>query len=141
MMSPESANPDVFVLSRHVFEAGNRGDLDLAVSFYDRNAVFDLPPMGLGTFHGSAAIRAFLEDWFSAYEHYEVEAEQITGFGNSVTLSIVVQRGRLAGSDGVVNLRYAAVAVWRAGQVVLTTNYADIDAGRAAAERLAEERG
>jgi hypothetical protein len=40
-----------------------------------------------------------------------------------------------------VRLRYAAVAVWGAGMVERVTNYSDIEAARAAAERLAESRG
>jgi ketosteroid isomerase-like protein len=139
-MSEESTAPDLVELTRHVFEAGNRAELDLVVSFYAPDADFDMSPMGLGIFEGRAALRAFLEDWFSAYEQYEVVADEIVELGNGVTLSMVTQRGRLTGSDGVVDLRYAAVAVWREGQIVLTTNYADIDAARAAAERVAEER-
>jgi ketosteroid isomerase-like protein len=140
-MSEKSTTPNVIVRTRQVFEAGNRSELDLVVSFYDLDATFDLSPMGLGIFEGRAAIRAFLGDWFSAYEHYQVEAEEIVELANGVTLSIVTQKGRLAGSDGVVDVRYAAVAVWRAGQVVLTANYADIDEARAAAERLSQEQG
>jgi ketosteroid isomerase-like protein len=139
-MSEELTTPSLVELTRQVFEAGNRSELDLVVSFYDLNASFDVSPMGLGTFRGRAAIRAFLEDWFSAYERYHVEVEEIVELASGVTLSIVAQKGRLAGSDGVVDLRYAAVAVWRAGRVVLTTNYADIDEARAAAQRLAEVR-
>lgn len=138
-MSEESTPADLVELTRRVFEAGNRSELDLVVSFYASDASFDMSPMGLGTFEGRAALRAFLEDWFSAYDRYHVEAEEIVELANGVTLSIVSQKGRLAGSDGVIDLRYAAVAVWRAGQVVLTTNYADIDEARAAAERLAQE--
>jgi hypothetical protein len=40
-----------------------------------------------------------------------------------------------------VRLRYAVVGVWVEGLVVRLTNYGNIDEGRAAAERLAEERG
>ena len=40
-----------------------------------------------------------------------------------------------------VELRYAAASVWDEGRVVRLTNYGDIDEARAAAERLAEERG
>ena len=36
---------------------------------------------------------------------------------------------------------FAAVGIWVDGKNVRTTNYTDIDEARAAAERLAEERG
>lgn len=52
-----------------------------------------------------------------------------------------VQRGRPAGSSGEVTIRYGSVGVWDAGLMVRVTQYSDIDEGRAAAERLAEERG
>ena len=53
---------------------------------------------------------------------------------------MLTQEGRPVGSSGEVALRYAAVSVWEDGKIVRLTNYNDIDAGRAAAERLAEER-
>ncbi len=36
---------------------------------------------------------------------------------------------------------YAAVSVWADGLAMRVTNHTDIDEARAAAERLAEERG
>jgi hypothetical protein len=50
-------------------------------------------------------------------------------------------RGRLAGSSGFVEFRYAGVSAWRDGLIEWVTTYTDVDAARAAAERLAEERG
>jgi hypothetical protein len=61
--------------------------------------------------------------------------------GSGVTIAVVGQTGRLAGSSSVVGLRYAAVAVWVDGAIVRITNYSDIDEGRAAAERLAAGGG
>jgi hypothetical protein len=54
---------------------------------------------------------------------------------------VISQTARPVGSSGNVQFRYGAVAVWHAGMAVRTTNYSDIDQGRAAAERLAGERG
>jgi len=50
-------------------------------------------------------------------------------------------RGRLAGSSGSVELRYAGVSTWADGLIERVTTYLDINEARAAAERLAEERG
>jgi ketosteroid isomerase-like protein len=110
-------------------------------AFYAPDGVWDMSPMGMGAFEGRAAARGFLEDWFASYEEYELEAEEILDLGNGVGFRVLNQKGRPVGSSGEVELRYAAVAVWEDGKIVRMTNYNDIDEGRAAAERLAEERG
>ena len=63
--------------------------------------------------------------------------------GNGVAFAVAVQSARLAGSTGLVQGRYAAVSIWSDGLIerVTTYYYTDIDEARAAAERLAEERG
>jgi ketosteroid isomerase-like protein len=138
-----SADPttDAVALTRRIFEAGSRGDLDLVVSLYAANASFDMSPLGLGVFEGRAALRSFLDDWFGAYDQYEVELEQTVDFGDGVVLAVIAQKGRITDSEGVVELRYAAVALVADGEVVLTTNYSDLDEARRAAERLAAEHG
>src|SRR5437763_16683756 len=81
------------------------------------------------------------EDWMGAYEQYEMALEEALDLGNGVAFALAIQKGRPAGSRSEVRLRYAAVAVWENGLIVRVTNYTDIDEARAAAERLAEERG
>jgi hypothetical protein len=49
--------------------------------------------------------------------------------------------GRPVGSTGRLEYRLATAAVWEEGLIVRITAYTDIDEGRAAAERLAQERG
>jgi hypothetical protein len=61
--------------------------------------------------------------------------------GNGVTLSVIVQEGRPVGSTAHVQMRFAGVTTWVDGLIERNTNYTDIDEGRAAAGRLAEERG
>jgi hypothetical protein len=61
--------------------------------------------------------------------------------GNGVILTVVIQTARPVGSSGEVRLRYAMVGAWTESLIVSLTNYGDIDEARAAAERLAEERG
>jgi ketosteroid isomerase-like protein len=97
--------------------------------------------MGLGVYAGLAAIRDFCEDWVRTYEEWEAMPEEIVEVGSGVTLAVVVQTGRLAGSSAEVRLRYGAVAMWADGAIARITNYSDADEARAAAERLAEERG
>ena len=89
-----------------------------------------------------AAIRGFLEDWDRSFEDLEIDVEDVVEIGAGVTLGEVLQSGRPVGSrGGRVSYRLAFVAVWADGLIVRAANYTDIDEARAAAERLAEERG
>jgi ketosteroid isomerase-like protein len=97
--------------------------------------------MGMGVFEGLAAIRSFYADWMGAYEDYRIEAEEIYDLGNGVTFGVLLQQGRPMGSGGTVQLRYGTFTAWMDGKAERVWNYPDIDEARAAAERLAEERG
>jgi ketosteroid isomerase-like protein len=139
-MSEESTTPDLVERWRGSFAAFNGGDIDAALRLWGPDPVWDLSPMGLGVYDGLAAIRNFWEDWVGAYDEWEAEAEEMFEVGDGVTLAVVVQEGRPAGSRSEVRLRYAAVAMWVDGAIARITNYSDIDEARAAAERLARER-
>ena len=140
-MPEESTTPDLVELQKQLTEATNRREVDAIVAFYAPDAVWDMSPLGMGTFEGQAAIRGFMEDWFASYEEYEFEAEEILDLSNGVSFRVLTQKGRPVGSSGEVQLRYAAVSVWEDAKIVRTTNYNDIDEARAVAERLAQERG
>jgi len=88
--------------------------------------------MGLGVYKGLAATRGFFEDWLGNYDEFQVDVEEILDLGSGVTLAVIVQQGRPAGSDGEVQLRYAAVAVWADGLIERVTNCGDQDEARAA---------
>jgi ketosteroid isomerase-like protein len=100
-----------------------------------------MSPMGMGTSEGASVIREFCEVWWGAYDDYRIEPEGIDDLGSGVTFAVLNQRGRPVGSSGSVKFHYAGVSSWRNGLIERVTNYTDIDQGRAAAERLAEERG
>jgi len=125
---------------RRSFEAADRRDFGALMGFYAPDAVWE-NVAGLGTFEGAAAIRGFFEDWMGVYEEYGMALEETVDLGHGVAFAVAIQKGRPAGSSSQVRLRYAAVAVWENGLIVRATNYSDIDEARAAAERLAEERG
>ena len=138
-MCEESTTPDLVELTRRAFEAANRRDFDVLMSFFAPDAVWE--GAGLGTtFEGLAAIRGFWEDWFPSYGELGIEQEEILDLGNGVVFAVLIQKARLVGGSGEVRLRYAAVGVWADGLVVRVTNYTDVDEARAAAERLAESR-
>jgi ketosteroid isomerase-like protein len=136
-MSEESTNPDLVGLTRESIETD---DLEAALSFYAPHAVWDASPWGMGQFEGEAAMRGFFEDWRASYSGIERTAEEIRDLGSGVTFAVILQKGRVVGSGGSVQLRYGSVAEWIDDLMVRNTTYTDIDEARAAAERLAEER-
>jgi ketosteroid isomerase-like protein len=122
-------------------DALSRRDLDRVSATYTPDAVIDASPLGAVVFEGRDAIRGFWEDWLGPYEEYELEGEDFRGFGNGVTFGVVVSRGRPTGGSSWVETRFASVVTWVDGLIERTAFYRDIDEARAAAERLAEERG
>jgi ketosteroid isomerase-like protein len=140
-MPEESTTPDLVELVRRSVEAANVGEMDGIMAFYATDAVWDMSSLGMGTFEGQAAVRGFLEDWFVSYEEWGQQLTEVQDLGGGVTFGVLIQKGRPVGSSGEVELRYAAVTQWENGTVKRITNYSDIDQARAAAERLAEERG
>jgi hypothetical protein len=76
-----------------------------------------------------------------AYERFDAQIEESLDLGKGIGLAVVNQKGRPAGSSFEARMRYAAVSAWVEDLLVRITMYTDIDAARAAAERLAAERG
>jgi ketosteroid isomerase-like protein len=140
-MSDESTTPDLVERWQRAAEAAARRDFDAVVSVYAPDAVWDASLAGVGSFEGPMAIRSFLEDWIGAYEEYEYEQEEGHDLGSGVVFVVGRVDGRPIGSPGTVQERWAWTAVWAAGMVVRVVVNQDIDEARAAAERLAEERG
>ena len=128
-------------LNRAFIEAANRGDVDAFMSFFAPNAVWDNSPVGTGTFEGAAQVRRVVEDWIGVYEEFEVETEELCDLGNGVAFGVNVQTGRPVGSTGVVQLRQGFVSLVQDGLIERVTTYLDPNEARAAAERLAQERG
>jgi ketosteroid isomerase-like protein len=136
-MSEESATPDLVERMRGLVDALDRCDVDRVASFHAPDAVFAAE---VGRFEGVVAIRGFLEDWLASYEDFAATLEEVRDLGNGVTFGVVRQQGRLVGS-GQVQLRHAMTNVWVGGVIACTITGPDIDKARAAADRLAEERG
>jgi len=139
-MSEKSTTPDLVELVQRSVEAVNRRDVEEFVRFFGGDSVWDLSPMGLGTYEGSSAVRAFVEDWTGSYGEFELVLEQVLDLGNEVVFAVVFQRARLANSCAEVRMRYASVNSVARGLFERITNYTDIDEARAAAERLVRER-
>ena len=137
-MSQESTTPDLVERVQRIVAAMNAHDFAAAVCSYAPDAVLDTEAPGVH--EGRPAIRSFYEDWWGAYEDQQQEAEEIRDLGDGVVVVVLLMRGRLRGTAGLLQQRYAAVATWADGLIEKQTNYLDIDEARAAADRLAEER-
>jgi ketosteroid isomerase-like protein len=120
-------------------EAINRGDFEAAVAGYAPNCVWRGT---MGVTEGRGAIRTLFEDWFGPYEDFRVEIEALHDLGNGVTFGVLLHRGRPKGTSGeLLRVRHAAVGLWQDALIERYTLYDNIDGARAAAERLAKERG
>ena len=140
-MPEESTTPDPVELTRLAFEAVNQRDIDAVMSFFAPDAVLDGRAAG-GLYEGRAAIRGFLDEWFGYFAELRFEVEEFVVLDDGVVLAVVNQEGRLVGVDRQVHQREGWVICWSAdGLLVRLTTHTDIDEARAAAERLAEERG
>jgi len=142
-MPEESTTPDLEEAIRRLTDAANRRppDYDGALAMYAQDAVVDNTQVGVGLFGGREEIRSFFEDWIASYEDFEQVLEEVRDLGNGVTFALIFLRGRLAASSAFIEFRYAGVSTWRDGLLERVTTYIDIDEARAAAERLAQERG
>ena len=139
-MPEQSTTPDLVELGNRFLEAANRRDFDAMMSFFAPDAVWEMTALPMA-FEGVAAIRGFWQDWFASYEELWSEQEEALDLGNGVGFSVVIQKARLVGSRSDLRLRLGVVGEWVDGLIVRATFYYDIDEARAAAERLAEERG
>jgi ketosteroid isomerase-like protein len=140
-MFEEATAPDLVELTRRQFEAVNSRDMDAVMRRCTPDAVYDTSPDGMGLYEGPAAIRAFADGWWGAFEELVLEPEDVLDLGHGFVLAVVWQRGRPANSTGRVQRREAYVLEWVGDMIRRVTVYSDVDEGRAAAERLAEERG
>jgi ketosteroid isomerase-like protein len=139
-VTEESTTPAPLELSQRTLDAVNARDIDAAISFYAPDAVYDMPE-AFGVFEGHAAIRGLFEEWLGAYDELEVEIEEIRDLSRGVVFGVLVMRGRPRGSAGWVQFRYGSVLTWIDGLCERHTDYPNVDEARAAAERLAQERG
>jgi ketosteroid isomerase-like protein len=136
-VAEEPTTPDLVELVRKQVEALNRRDLDGVMSSVAEDAVMVGRTEAL---EGRAAIRRFIPEWFGAYEELDYELEEVSHLGGGVVFAVVSQVGRLVGSPGRIRQREGWVYLCEGGSIARLTTL-EVDEGRAAAERLAEERG
>ncbi len=140
-MPEESTTPDPVELTREFFATATRQDIDAVMRFYARDAVWDLSGAGIGSFEGVAAIRDFVRELVGHWQDHHHEVQEVLDLGHGVVFAIEREDGQLVGSDCYVEQLGGWVFLWTEGKIRRGMGYLDIDEARAAAERLAEERG
>ena len=126
---------------RLLLDLGHRADWDAAMAFFAPDAVWTSVGFGFEDVHGAAAIRDFWIEWYAPYEDVRIETHDVIDLGGGVVVAVIRQSGRLGDAQSRVAEGVALVYDWSDGLIERVTVYLDIDEGRAAAERLAEERG
>ena len=139
-MADESTTPDLVELTRRAVECASRGDLDAVMGFFAPDAVWESWRVG-ETFEGRAAIRERFEDWHGVFEDLNFEIREILELGNGVVFAVVHQDARPIGSAVHVEAQEGWVVVWEEDLIVRRSAFVEPAEARAAAERLAEERG
>ena len=137
-MPEESTTPDPVELVRKQLEALDRGDFDGVMSSVAEDGIL-VGRFG-DFFEGRAAIRGLVEDWFRPWEELDFGLEEVNDLGGGVVFAVVIQDGRPVGGEGRFRQREGWVYLWVGGSMAQLTA-SEVDQGRAAAERLAQERG
>jgi ketosteroid isomerase-like protein len=140
LMPEESTVPDLVEVVIGLFDAADRGDWEAMIRPYAPDAVWETAA-GLFDAAGASGVRSFLEDWAAMFEDWTIKVETVVDLGNGIVYSVYRQEGRPAGSTGVVMERGALIYEWVDGMIVRLIGIEYNDEARAAAERLAEERG
>jgi hypothetical protein len=139
-MAEESTTPDPVELTHRAFGFLDGRDLDAVMGLLSPACVWDMSRSELGVYSGGQAIREFADDWFGTLYEFALVADQVSDFGNGVVyVEQVAHRERTPG--GFIELPSSVVALWDGGLLARVTLYLDPDEARAAAERLAQERG
>lgn len=138
-MSSESS-ADLVERTRSSMDATNQRRFDASMNTFAPDAVFDMSSAGLGVFEGRRAIRGYLEDWIGAYEEQEFKQCEGHDLGGGIVFVVAHFDARPVGSLSRVAEQWGFTVAWRHGLITRVAASRDINAARAAAERLAKER-
>jgi ketosteroid isomerase-like protein len=108
---------------RQVYEAAARRDTSAVFALYAPDIEWDASRTSRGAMagrvvHGHDALRAWLRDWYGAWEKLEDRLEELIDVDDDNVVAIMVQRGRGRASGVDVEDRLGAVWTLRDGKVV-----------------------
>jgi ketosteroid isomerase-like protein len=108
-------------------DSGHAGPERLA-EFFASDVVWDMGPFSgwleREELRGTAEFLAFRDSWTAAYDEWSYGAEDIVDGGGDRVVATMNQRGKLAGSDSWVGLRYGIVYTVEAGLIRHAAVYA-----------------
>jgi ketosteroid isomerase-like protein len=139
-MSEEAATPNLVEIVTSHFEAAERGDFDAVFSAYAPNCTWE-SGHGMTDTVGVSEVRGFWERFAARFEDRTIKVDTVVDLGNGVVFAVWHGEGRLPGDTGVFKAGGAYIFEWLDGMITRVIAWQDIDEARAAAERLAEERG
>jgi ketosteroid isomerase-like protein len=76
-------------------------------------------------FHGSDGFSEFITAWTQPYADWNIAVEKVLDAGGDRVVAVLVQRGRMRGSDAAVGMRYGVVYTVRDGQIRAAQVYND----------------
>ena len=123
-------------LVREIVEALNRGDLDAMLARMDPEfewTPLENSPVGRVA-RGHEEVRAYVEDWFGAFESMGLELEELEEVGDRV-VAMVRGHGRGRASELALESRFCQVWTVREGRALGMEEYATREAALAAAEK------
>ena len=108
-------------IMRAAYEAFDRGDpvalFELLAPDIEWQAIED--PVAK---HGVEGVLESVGSWFQVWDDFHIEAEEFIDGGEHV-IAVVMERGRVAGSDEQVNQRFFQVWTIRDGKIVAFREY------------------
>jgi ketosteroid isomerase-like protein len=91
-MPEESSTPDLVEITLGIFEAMDRDwDVDAVATHWSPDVVWETLG-GMGTYEGAAAVRLFMEGWWSTWEDHRHHVEEIRDLGHGVVYVVVRKR-------------------------------------------------
>ena len=141
MRAMSQENIDVI---RRSIDAFNSGDVQEMLAIADPELewrpAFGAATDGATAYHGHDGFREYWRGTQEIWDHFHFEPEQFVDDGNSI---VVIGRGsgRAKGSGIEIDQPFAMLWKVRQGRPVFGQTFTDPDEARAAAERLAQERG
>ncbi len=108
---------------RRVYEAAARRDSAAAFALYGADIEWDASRTQRGALagrvvYGREAVRAWLREWYTAWDEVEDALEKLIDTGDGTVTSLMVQRGRGRASGVEVENRLGAIWTVRGGKIV-----------------------
>src|SRR4051812_24608239 len=111
---------------RRMHDAYARGDLQMALSFFDPEVKLSTPARqpGAGTYHGHEGVRRATAVWVGAWEDFRINVEELTELGEHV-LARLHEHGRGKGSGVEVDRHLFQLFTLRGDKIVRLRMYED----------------